>query len=101
MFHKKRKKRFLRDVLSCYFESQEVSVKGQKVVYKDVIEPLESVSVTVIATEKEKLGEIGSPQEVRCLRTRSFCLEHRISERRQNVRKATAAPIVVTCQSLR
>ncbi|GAQ89198.1 chloroplastic PPL1 PsbP-like protein 1 [Klebsormidium nitens] len=46
------------------FGWEEVSVKGQKVVYKDVIEPLESVSVTVIGTEKEKLSEIGSPQEV-------------------------------------
>lgn len=44
---------------------QEVTVKGQKIVYKDVIEPLESVSVTIIATEKEKLNELGTPQEVR------------------------------------
>jgi photosystem II oxygen-evolving enhancer protein 2 len=46
------------------FGWEEVTVKGQKIVYKDVIEPLESVSVTIIATEKEKLNELGTPQEV-------------------------------------
>ena len=44
---------------------QEVQVKGQDVVFKDVIEPLESVSVNIIKTDKTSLAELGSPQEVR------------------------------------
>lgn len=46
------------------FGWQEVAVRGQDVVYKDVIEPLESASVTIINTEKKSLAEFGSPQEV-------------------------------------
>eukprot|EP00245_Coleochaete_scutata_P007545 TRINITY_DN2299_c0_g1_i1.p1 TRINITY_DN2299_c0_g1~~TRINITY_DN2299_c0_g1_i1.p1 ORF type:complete len:256 (-),score=47.00 TRINITY_DN2299_c0_g1_i1:505-1272(-) len=46
------------------FGWQEVLVKGQDVVFKDVIEPLESVSVTVLGTERESLAELGKPEEV-------------------------------------
>ncbi|GHP10629.1 PsbP-like protein 1 [Pycnococcus provasolii] len=42
----------------------EVEVQGQDTVYKDVIEPLESVSVNVIPTQTERLSDIGSPEDV-------------------------------------
>ena len=34
--------------------------------FKDVIEPLESVSVNLVVTGKEDVKELGSPQEVIC-----------------------------------
>lgn len=37
---------------------------GQDVVYKDVIEPLESVSVSLVPTEKADVTEFGEPKEV-------------------------------------
>lgn len=40
------------------------SVDGQDVVYKDIIEPLESVSVSVTSTDKKDVDEFGSPAEV-------------------------------------
>jgi photosystem II oxygen-evolving enhancer protein 2 len=43
---------------------QEVVVQGQDKVFKDVIEPLESVSVNLIPTVKQDIRELGSPQEV-------------------------------------
>lgn len=46
------------------FGWQEVSVDGQDVVYKDVIEPLESVSVSLVTTEKADLTEFGDAREV-------------------------------------
>ena len=46
------------------FGWQEVSVKGQDVVYKDIIEPLESVSVSMTPTDKTDISEFGSPAEV-------------------------------------
>ena len=46
---------------------QEVAVKGQDIVYKDVIEPLESVSVSITQTDKANVTEFGSPAEVRCM----------------------------------
>ncbi|KAL3697953.1 hypothetical protein R1sor_012029 [Riccia sorocarpa] len=46
------------------FGWQEVAVKGQDVALKDVIEPLESVSVSIIKTDKANLQELGSPDEV-------------------------------------
>lgn len=46
------------------FGWQEVAVKGQDVVYKDVIEPLESVSVSITKTDKANVSEFGSPAEV-------------------------------------
>lgn len=39
-------------------------MKGQDVVYKDVIEPLESVSVSITPTDKANIEEYGSPTEV-------------------------------------
>lgn len=46
------------------FGWQEVSVKGQDCAYKDVIEPLESVSVNIIETNKTDIRELGSAEEV-------------------------------------
>lgn len=46
------------------FGWQEVSIEGQDKVFKDVIEPLESVSVNLIPTNKEDIRDLGSPQEV-------------------------------------
>eukprot|EP00240_Pyramimonas_obovata_P013437 CAMPEP_0118922534 /NCGR_PEP_ID=MMETSP1169-20130426/1436_1 /TAXON_ID=36882 /ORGANISM="Pyramimonas obovata, Strain CCMP722" /LENGTH=231 /DNA_ID=CAMNT_0006863425 /DNA_START=60 /DNA_END=755 /DNA_ORIENTATION=+ len=46
------------------FGWQEVAVDGADVVYKDVIEPLESVSLTILPTQTEKLSDIGSPEKV-------------------------------------
>ncbi|KAG9159657.1 hypothetical protein Leryth_022521 [Lithospermum erythrorhizon] len=39
-------------------------VEGQDKVFKDVIEPLENVSVTVIPTAKENIRDFGPPNEV-------------------------------------
>lgn len=44
---------------------QEVAVQGQDKVYKDVIEPLESVSINTISTSKEDICELGPPDKVR------------------------------------
>ncbi|CAM8931144.1 unnamed protein product [Rhodiola kirilowii] len=46
------------------FGWQEISVAGQDKVFKDVIEPLESVSVTVFPTTKQQVVELGPPKEV-------------------------------------
>lgn len=46
------------------FGWQEVSVQGTDVVYKDIIEPLESASVTISKTDKQSVDEFGSPLEV-------------------------------------
>lgn len=46
------------------FGWQEVSVPGQDVVYKDVIEPLESVSVSVLDTDKTGITDYGDVNEV-------------------------------------
>ena len=46
------------------FGWQEVAVKGQDIVFKDVIEPLESVSVSITQTDKADVTEFGSPAEV-------------------------------------
>jgi PsbP len=43
---------------------QEVVVQGRDKVFKDVIEPLESVSVNLMPTTKQDIRELGSPQEV-------------------------------------
>lgn len=44
---------------------QEVVIEGQDKVFKDVIEPLENVSVTMIPTGKQDIKEFGSPEQVR------------------------------------
>ncbi|KAK6148629.1 hypothetical protein DH2020_019541 [Rehmannia glutinosa] len=46
------------------FGWQEVIVEGQDKVFKDVIEPLESVSVNLIPTAKQDIRDFGPPQEV-------------------------------------
>ncbi|KAI8465420.1 MAG: chloroplast oxygen-evolving complex/thylakoid lumenal 25.6kDa protein [Monoraphidium minutum] len=46
------------------FGWQEVTIDGADVVYKDVVEPLESVSVTLTPTDKADIKEFGSIQEV-------------------------------------
>ncbi|KAG2445929.1 hypothetical protein HXX76_000532 [Chlamydomonas incerta] len=46
------------------FGWQEVAVKGADVVFKDVVEPLESVSVTLTATDKKDITEFGDLQTV-------------------------------------
>uniref|UniRef100_A0A5B7BAQ9 PsbP C-terminal domain-containing protein n=1 Tax=Davidia involucrata TaxID=16924 RepID=A0A5B7BAQ9_DAVIN len=46
------------------FGWQEVVIEGQDKVFKDVIEPLESVSVNLIPTSKKDIRDLGSPQEV-------------------------------------
>uniref|UniRef100_A0A0F7GX68 PsbP-like protein 1 n=1 Tax=Geranium phaeum TaxID=379952 RepID=A0A0F7GX68_9ROSI len=46
------------------FGWQEVTIEGQDKVFKDVIEPLESVSVNIIPTSKTDIREFGSPQEI-------------------------------------
>lgn len=46
------------------FGWQEVAVKGQDVAFKDVIEPLESVSISIVKTDKTSLEELGTPEAV-------------------------------------
>lgn len=46
------------------FGWQEVSVSGQDVVYKDIIEPLESVSVSLTDTDKQDITDFGPIEEV-------------------------------------
>ncbi|XP_058194982.1 psbP-like protein 1, chloroplastic isoform X1 [Rhododendron vialii] len=46
------------------FGWQEVVVEGQDKVFKDVIEPLENVSVTMFPTSKQDIRDLGSPPEV-------------------------------------
>ena len=46
---------------------QEVRIQGQDVAFKDLIEPLESVSVSILDTQTESLASLGSPTEVRWL----------------------------------
>jgi hypothetical protein len=43
---------------------QEVVIEGQDKVFKDVIEPLESISVNVIPTVKQDIRDFGPPQQV-------------------------------------
>jgi len=45
------------------FGWQEVQVDGQEAVYKDVIESLESLSLTVTSTEKKSIDDFGTPVE--------------------------------------
>jgi len=46
------------------FGWEEVAVKGQDITFKDVIEPLESVGVNIIKTDKNDLSELGPPDAV-------------------------------------
>ncbi|XP_059642188.1 psbP-like protein 1, chloroplastic isoform X4 [Cornus florida] len=45
------------------FGWQEVVIEGQDKVFKDVIEPLENVSVNLFPTTKQDIRDLGSPQE--------------------------------------
>ncbi|XP_068644264.1 psbP-like protein 1, chloroplastic isoform X2 [Aristolochia californica] len=47
----------------CPFGWEEVVIDGQDKVFKDVIEPLESVSVNLIETSKGDIRDLGSPQQ--------------------------------------
>jgi photosystem II oxygen-evolving enhancer protein 2 len=46
------------------FGWQEVTITGADVVYKDVVEPLESVSVTITPTDKKDVTEFGEIADV-------------------------------------
>eukprot|EP00252_Welwitschia_mirabilis_P015729 TRINITY_DN3483_c0_g1_i4.p1 TRINITY_DN3483_c0_g1~~TRINITY_DN3483_c0_g1_i4.p1 ORF type:complete len:244 (+),score=46.42 TRINITY_DN3483_c0_g1_i4:216-947(+) len=46
------------------FGWQEVVVRGQDITYKDVIEPLESASVTLVPTDKTDIHDYGPPEQV-------------------------------------
>ena len=46
------------------FGWQEVTVDGLDVVYKDVIEPLESASVSIVPSDKKDISEYGDAKEV-------------------------------------
>ncbi|CAO2818454.1 unnamed protein product [Amaranthus hypochondriacus] len=46
------------------FGWQEVVIEGEDKVFKDVIEPLESASVTMVPTGKEDVREFGPPDKV-------------------------------------
>ncbi|KAL2482091.1 PsbP-like protein 1 [Forsythia ovata] len=46
------------------FGWQEVIVEGQDKVFKDIIEPLESVSVNMIPTSKTDIHDFGPPREI-------------------------------------
>mmetsp|Transcript_12370 Transcript_12370/g.45130 ORF Transcript_12370/g.45130 Transcript_12370/m.45130 type:complete len:237 (+) Transcript_12370:44-754(+) len=46
------------------FGWQEIRIEGQDVAFKDLIEPLESVSVSVLDTQTESLAALGPPSEV-------------------------------------
>ena len=48
----------------CLGSWQEIVIEGQDKVFKDVIEPLENVSVNLFPTSKQDIRELGSPQEV-------------------------------------
>lgn len=43
---------------------QEVVIEGQDKVFKDVIEPLESVSVNLFPTGKQDIRDFGPPEQV-------------------------------------
>jgi len=43
---------------------QEVEIDGVDAIYKDVIEPLETVAVTLLPTEKDSIRDFGSPADV-------------------------------------
>ncbi|KAI4348112.1 hypothetical protein L6164_008873 [Bauhinia variegata] len=46
------------------FGWQEVVIEGQDKVFKDVIEPLESVSVNLVPTGKQDIRDFGPPEQV-------------------------------------
>ena len=46
------------------FGWQEIAIDGQDVVFKDIIEPLESVSVNLLPTDKTDISEYGPLDDV-------------------------------------
>jgi len=50
-------------------------VQGQDKVYKDVIEPLESVSINSIPTSKEDIRDLGPPDKVNFTISLTFFLK--------------------------
>ncbi|KAK3029934.1 hypothetical protein RJ639_038162 [Escallonia herrerae] len=46
------------------FGWQEIAIEGQDKVFKDVIEPLENVSVNMFPTNKQDIRDLGAPKEV-------------------------------------
>ncbi|KAL5733307.1 hypothetical protein ACOSP7_032650 [Xanthoceras sorbifolium] len=54
------------------FGWQEVIIEGQDKVFKDVIEPLESVSINLVKTSKQDIRDFGSPQEVAQILIKKF-----------------------------
>ena len=42
-----------------------MTVNGADVVFKDIVEPLETVSVTMLKTDKKDISEYGTVEEVR------------------------------------
>ncbi|GMH38428.1 hypothetical protein BSKO_06312 [Bryopsis sp. KO-2023] len=61
------------------FGWQEVTVDGQDIVFKDIIEPLESVSVTITPTDKTDITEFGDLNEV-CFALADTVLTNRSQE---------------------
>lgn len=56
---------------------QEVVIEGEDKVFKDVIEPLESVSVNLVPTSKQNIRDFGPPQQVSSARSVPLeCLAH-------------------------
>jgi PsbP len=59
----------------CTCTWQEVSVGGQDVVYKDIIEPLESVSVSITPSDKDDITLYGEPVDVSTLLGGPACIK--------------------------
>ena len=64
---------------------------AQDVVYKDIIEPLESVSVNMVPTDKDDITLFGSPEEACLWPTVHFVVNIRVQSTTQCARRA--API--------
>lgn len=82
------------------FGWQEVSVKGADVVFKDVVEPLESVSVTLTSTDKKDILEFGDIQTVSAEHrpARSAChANHGRWQWRFHLGRAVFQPAVAAC----
>jgi PsbP len=61
------------DTCDCCCGRQEVSVGGQDVVYKDIIEPLESVSIAITPSDKDDITLYGEPLDVSTLQSALSC----------------------------
>lgn len=72
------------------FGWQEVAVSGQDKAYKDVIEPLESVSITIVPTSKADIHELGPPEQVAETLVRKVLSSPSQKTRLLNVQERTA-----------